>query len=382
MTEYRFIEPLDVLFLRGNKLFDGAGAHGAALMPPWPSLAAGAIRSRMLTDAGINFEAFASGNPAIANAQLADVLGTPAEPGSFRIAAFTLARRTDSGIDPCFPLPADVVVTDKELGGARYLQPMAIEPVLQCSAPLSHLPVLRTDKPGKAVGGLWLNGQGWQAYVNGQQLTKEHLLRSSKLWQTDPRLGIALDNGRGTAQTGMLYTAETVAFCEKTGFIVAVQGASGATTKHGLLRFGGDGRGATISECVWNVPQPEWQRIEREKRFRLILATPGIFEQGWRLPGLEVDNSWYGDGYSARLVAACVNRADTVSGWDLAERRPKPAQRTAPTASVYWFDEFNGSTETLRKLANEGLWGNQPYPDRSRKAEGFNNVFLATWPKA
>ena len=81
-------------------------------------------------------------------------------------------------------------------------------------------------------------------------------------------------------------------------------------------------------------------------------------------------------------MAACVNRADTVSGWDLAERGSKAAQRAAPTASVYWFDEFNGSTETLRKLANEGLWGNQPYPDRSRKAEGFNNVFLATWPKA
>ena len=41
-----FIEPLDVLILRGNKLFADAGSHGEALMPPWPSVAAGALRSR------------------------------------------------------------------------------------------------------------------------------------------------------------------------------------------------------------------------------------------------------------------------------------------------------------------------------------------------
>ena len=43
-----FIEPLDVLFLRGNQLFGEPGSHGEALMPPWPSVAAGALRTRML----------------------------------------------------------------------------------------------------------------------------------------------------------------------------------------------------------------------------------------------------------------------------------------------------------------------------------------------
>ena len=51
--ETRFLEPLDVLFLRGNQLFGEAGSYGEALMPPWPSVAAGAIRSRILADSGI-----------------------------------------------------------------------------------------------------------------------------------------------------------------------------------------------------------------------------------------------------------------------------------------------------------------------------------------
>ena len=35
---HRFIEPLDVLFLRGNKLFGDPGSHGESLVPPWPAI--------------------------------------------------------------------------------------------------------------------------------------------------------------------------------------------------------------------------------------------------------------------------------------------------------------------------------------------------------
>jgi CRISPR-associated protein Cmr3 len=387
MTEYRFIEPLDVLYLRGNKLFDGAGAHGAALMPPWPSLAAGALRSRMLADGGVDLAAFAGGEP-LADPRLAPVLGTPDQPGAFRITVFTLARRVGDAVDPCFPLPADVVVTAQALNDASYLQPTPVPAVLRSSAAFARLPVLRATKPGKPIGGLWLNGAGWQAYLNGERLTPDHLLRASDLWQTDPRLGIALEGGRGTAQTGMLYTAETVALRRNAGLFVGVTGADGLLLQEGLLRFGGDGRGAAVAVCSARPPEPEGSRIARERRFRLILATPGLFEHGWRLPGLDVNDLWQGpDGCTARLVAASVNRAEVISGWDLAQWShgkggPKTALRAAPTGSVYWFEEFQGSTTALGKLAAEGFWAISSYPDRGRRAEGFNNVSIAAWPKA
>lgn len=393
MTGYRFIEPLDVLYLRGNKLFDGAGAHGAALMPPWPSLAAGALRSRMLADGGANMAAVARGEP-LADPRLAEALGTPSQPGSFRIAVFTLARRVGDTIDPCFPLPADVVVTDSELNDASYLQPTPVQEALRSSAVFAQLPILRAAKPAKPMGGLWLNGAGWHAYLNGEWLTAAHLLRSSDLWQIDPRLGIALEGGRGTVQTGMLYTAETVALRRKSrdaatgreyhdvGLFVGVDGADGLLPRNGLLRFGGDGRGAAVAPCSTPPPEPDWSRIDRDKRFRLILATPGLFEHGWRLPGLDANDLWRGpEGCTARLVAASVNRADVISGWDLAQWQPKPAQRIAPVGSVYWFEDFQGETETLGKLAAEGFWAISSYPDRSRCAEGFNNILIAAWPK-
>ncbi|MDS4057091.1 MAG: type III-B CRISPR module-associated Cmr3 family protein [Candidatus Contendobacter sp.] len=393
MTEYRFIEPLDVLYLRGNKLFGDAGSYGEALMPPWPSLAAGALRSRMLADHGVDLVAFAQARdrlPGLSDA-LHTCLGTRQKPGDFRVSLFTLACREKGQIQPCFLLPADVVVTAKALDNATYLQPTAPHPALSSSYPLPQAPLLQATDPAKPQSNVWLNAAGLGAYLKGERLGQEHLLRGGELWQFDHRLGIALNGAQRTVAKGMLYTAQTVALNRRdghghgrdVGFLVGVDGASGLLPEKGLLRFGGDGRGAALQAVSPKnlLPAPDWQSIKQERRFRLVLATPGLFAGGWRLPGLDADNRWRGPDCTARLVAAAVHRADTVSGWDLAQWQPKPAQRIAPVGSVYWFDDFQGKAESLGKLAAEGFWAMGDYPDPSRRAEGFNNLLIAAWPR-
>ena len=92
-----FIEPLDVLVLRGNKLFGDPGSYGESLVPPWPSVAAGAIRSAILARDGDPF--------AFAKEQWKHpTLGTPSEPGPFTITAFHLARRQGDRVEPLFQL--------------------------------------------------------------------------------------------------------------------------------------------------------------------------------------------------------------------------------------------------------------------------------------
>ena len=99
-----FLEPLDVLYLRGNKLFGGAGDHGESLMPPWPSLAAGALRSRLMAE-GETLESLAQ----------------------FQLTRFGLARRAANGeVETLWPLPADVIVTQDGLSDATYLRPTAL----------------------------------------------------------------------------------------------------------------------------------------------------------------------------------------------------------------------------------------------------------------
>ena len=343
-TNTLFLEPLDVLYLHGNKLFGAAGDHGESLMPPWPSLAAGAIRSRLMAE-GETLESLAP----------------------FRLTRFGLARQTKDGeVEALWPLPADVIVTEDDLSGATFLRPTAPPAGIASSHALALLPALCAAKPGKPVSGLWLNGPGIAAWLAGQPIRPAHLLRSGELWQSDPRLGIALDPTTRSAAKGKIYSTETVALREKVGFIASSSGHQRRLADGDLVRLGGDGRAAKVSRVSAAQPLTDWARIEREGRFRLILTSPGIFPDGWQPAGVAGD-----------LLAASVSRAETISGWDLITGRPKPAQRIAPTGSVYWYacrDQL-ADLATLKSLADNGL----PIDDPSRRAEGFNHCHVAPW---
>lgn len=130
-----------------------------------------------------------------------------------------------------------------------------------------------------------------------------------------------------------------------------------------LVRLGGDGRAARVSQCAACLPEPDWERIEREGRFRLLLTTPGIFADGWQPAGVP-----------ATLVSASVRRPETISGWDLLTGKPKGAQRVAPAGSVYWFERL-ADLDVLKALHSAGL----DVDDPTRRAEGFNRCFVAPW---
>lgn len=375
------IEPLDVLILRGNKLFADAGSHGEALMPPWPSVAAGAVRSRMLADARIDPAAFAAGRADI-DPTLAASLGSVETPGTFRVTHFGLARNTGSDEAPTFeallPLPADLSVDQDE--HATTLQPTQLHPSLASSHPLPLTPVLRQPEAGKPKGGLWLTAAGISAWQRGEALDKHkgHWLASSELWQLDPRLGIALEAGKATVAEGQLYTSEAIALKPGVAFVTRVQGSPGVLPQNGLLRFGGDGHGARVRQAACALPMCDSAALAQAGRFRLLLTSPGIFPQGWQLPGMDVtpgDGRWHFHGASARLVCAAVPRMETVSGWDVARRQPKPALRAAPTGSVYWLNDFQGDAAALDALQRDGM----PCSDPSRRAEGFNACLLAAY---
>lgn len=372
-TTYRFIEPLDVLFLRGNKLFGDPGSHGESLVPPWPSVAAGALRSLMLANEGVDIAAFARG------AQPHPTLGTPARPGSFELTLFDLARRGKQGkIEALHALPADLVLAQTDAGAMQLtrLKPQPPAAGLVSSAPLAHWPVLAQASRGKPVGGHWLTEAGWAAYLAGQKPDVAQLVPLSRLWLLDPRVGVGLDGERGRAEDGKLFSVQAVAFLPEVGFLVGVRGAE--PPLDGMLRFGGDGRGAVLHTVIHAPAQPDWDAICRAKRCRIVLTTPGLFEQGWLLPGVAADRRLALQGLTGQLVCAAVPRAEVVSGWDLARAQPKPAQRLAPSGSVYWITDLDATPEQLRKLAGQGLW-NDANHNPSRRAEGFNRFTFAAY---
>ena len=373
---HRFIEPLDVLFLRGNKLFGDPGSHGESLVPPWPSAAAGALRSRILADDGTDLVAFAQGKIVHPS------LGTPEAPGDFAVTAFDVARRLPDGtVQTLHPVPADLVLGEGDTSDritVRRAHPVTPTSGLLSSSPLAQWPVLPQEGRAKPVGGRWLTQIGWSAYLAGKTPDADQFVKTADLWQIDPRVGVGLDSETRRAADGQLFTVQAVAFRSGVGFLASVQGAP--LPPAGLLRLGGDGRGAVLDLAKTYRPSlPDWAALARARRCRVVLTTPGLFAAGWALPGFdETTQRVTLPGLSARLVCAAVPRAETISGWDLANQRPKPAERVAPSGSVYWLDELETTPEALRNLAVRGLWPDGA-DNASRRAEGFNRFTLAVF---
>lgn len=386
-TEHRFIEPLDVLFLRGNKLFGDPGSHGESLVPPWPSAAAGALRSQMLAHEGIDLAAFSKGQVQHAS------LGTPQVPGRFALTDFTLARRrADGRFETLHALPADLVVTEKEspvkaaMGELtkhhiQSLRPLAPSHGLHSSSRFAQVPVLAESERRKAASGLWLTQQGWERYLRGQlPEAARDLVKTSELWAIDSRVGIGLNADTRSADDGKLFTAQAVAFVPGVGFLASATGA--ALPAHGSLRLGGDGRAAGSQSIDHQASHADLKAIATQGRCRIVLTTPGLFAQGWLPNGFtcQSDGSHLLDlhGVRARLVCASVPRSETISGWDLAKWQPKAALRASPAGSVYWLDELQATPEALGKLAEAGFW-NSECEDAHRRAEGFNRFAFAAY---
>lgn len=373
MTTYRFLQPLDVLFLRGNKLFGDPGSFGESLVPPWPSVAAGALRSQVLAADGVDLHAFAAGRV------VHPTLGTPARPGPFTVTAFHLARRGDDDtIEALYVAPADLMLTrdDGDRLTVTRLIPRPLEPGLAASAALPQLAVLPERERRKPVGGFWLTQAGWERYLNGGTLGAGEFETSGRLWQFDARVGVGLHPEQHSADDGKLFSSQAVAPAPGVGFLVGVTGAEPPAS--GTLRLGGDGRGAAVQRVAFDPPQPGLAAIVAARRCRIVLTTPGIFPDGWRLPGVDAERRFNLHGVSGTLICAAVPRAETISGWDLAAWQPKAAQRAAPTGSVYWLTDLEASTEALRHLLRIGLW---PASDgqHQRRAEGFNRFSFACY---
>jgi CRISPR-associated protein Cmr3 len=377
MTEHRFIEPHDVLFFRGNRLFGEAPHGGGALMPPWPSVFAGALRTAMATHAGADPAALRTGQ---LPEPLAACLGSADAPGSFAISNVTLGRRIGDAIEALHPMPEDLAVyVDDGATRVYRLNPVAPPESVRCSASTERLPVPQRDARGKSESGYWLTHAGWSCYLHGGIPTAGEIVHRSALWTTDPRLGIGLEPGQRRAAEGALYTTEGIRLQPGVGFIVAVDGVTpDLLPQHATLRLGGDGRAASLQPMPTQTSAaPDPEVATAEGACRVVLTSPGIFPGGWALPGM-VDGEWRIPGAQARIVAAAIPRAGTISGWDLAHQRPKPASKAAPAGSVYWLDHVEGDRHVFRKLAVHGLWDlihDNVLP--SRRAEGFNRCAIA-----
>lgn len=389
-TTYYYVRPTDSLFVRGNLAFGDSGEHGSSLMPPPPSLFAGAFRSALLGKDTDQLTAFLTSGRC-SNPALAQCLGTPEAPGDFCITWLSLAGDPGAGAapEPIFPLPADLLMLGKNFAS---LEPRAPAAGVQSAGNLPLRATLVSPKQEKPQGGVFLRSRGLNQHLQGHCPTMPDSLGSKHLYQRDPRLGIGLNADARTAEEGQIYTTEGFAFSPKddktpstfasTGFLVGIQGVADVMPHEGVLRLGGDGRSAHYRKVSFNAPTVA--NITGSKaRFRLLLQTPALFPQGWLPGGVTEHDGGYrleGNGFAARLACAALGRREIVSGWDLYQWKPKPAQAAVPAGSVYWLDEFTGDADKLAAWVARGLWpDNLDSLHQMRRAEGYNRALLGAW---
>ena len=322
---------------------------------------------------------------------LAQCLGMPEAPGDFRISWLSLAADPGAGAvpEPISPLPADLLFLGRDFA---ILEPRTPAVGVQSAGDLPLRATLVSAKQEKPRGGVLLRGRGLIQHLQGQRPTESDSLESKYLYQRDPRLGIGLNMDTRTAEEGQIYTTEGFAFSPQdergglgfasTGFLVGIQGMADLLPAEGLLRLGGDGRSAHYCKVNFTAPTLPGQ-IGAADRFRLVLQTPALFTRGWLPEGVIEEGGTFRlqqHGFSARLACAALGRREIVSGWDLYNWKPKPAQAAVPAGSVYWFDEFMGDAGKLAAWVANGLW-----PDdlgmlqQARRAEGYNRALLGAW---
>ena len=366
--EYRFVQVVDTVSIRGNKLFGDAGSHGESTFPPRPSVLSGAFRSVLWANNGGDAKAI--------------------QQSPFSITSVLPARRDAQGkVEIFLPLPADLLVTD-EGKAVRKLEPQTLDgAILHSQIPqLPMMPILKQSKQAKPESGWLLNQAGMTAYLQGEKLNDKHLTKQADLWVKESRIGIGLNRHSRTADNGKLFTVEHTVPTQAetphstTGLLVGIAGSGNTLPQEGFIRLGGDGRAAQFSAAT----APTLHSTSNRSQFKLVLLTPGLFTAGWLPNGVVEENGKYWlklDGFKARLACAAVSRAEVVSGWDLECWEPKAAERVAPAGSVYWFDQAEGDTTALDKLVTQGLWADSLDNDamKSRRAEGYNRVLLAAW---
>ncbi len=350
-----FIAPMDVWLFRDGKPFDAESDHRAtSLFPPYPSVMQGVIRSQHLIANKVNLND---------RAEIEKWVGTTDDYRALRLRGPFIARWDGESLTRYFPVPADMAAQGDKFVPLEMRKPDASK--LLTNAATEKLLYSRVE-PTKKSPGQWLSAETLREALALKHGEGVSAISNSQLFERESRFGIGREDSTRTTREHALYEAEFIRPCKNVGLYVEVEGYNG-WAERGVMRIGGEGRGAAYEIITAPALPSLAQKFPEGKlpaKFKVYFATPTYFKNGW-LP-----ESWskFFDG-EVKLVAAAVNRYESVGGFDWAKKAHKPAQRYVPAGSVYYF-ESNGTA----KLKNDVLEVNAIADEGAQI--GFGQIFI------
>ena len=218
----------------------------------------------------------------------------------------------------------------------------------------------------------WLTKHGMNAVRHGCLPNHDDVVSDDSLWSVEPRIGLQRDGATRTAKEGMLYSTRHVRLAPGVSLGARIAGlpADWGIPFGELLPLGGESR---LAECgKWNADvslKVPWERISATGRVAVVALSPVDWGAQVR-PGLEL-SAPFGN---ARIVSACIDRAQRIGGWDSQARCPVPLRSVLPPGSVL-FCEIADRRGFDEAIAAEGL-----VRIGRRREWGFGLAALGLWP--
>lgn len=360
------IKPVDVLFFRDSKPFSRGSEHFTkSIFPPSPQTLYGALRTKVLEDLGCNYEKFKNDEFIFNNQELVnkigsiekikDEIGTVDKPGRFILRGPFLLYKNDAIY---LRLPADVkCVGEKTSKEYKILKPFNwSEFDIQTDfEQLNNYPHIIIDKPINDEEG-YISLREFINYLLGEEI--KNVKNTNDIFYYEMRVGIGIDSTTNITKKGLLYTMGVVRLQNEWSLCAVIENLS-LLPESGFIKFGGANRVCEYSklpEDPFKYYFAEVEKIknfiEKNKKFKIVLLTPALFNQGWISDKFDSSFQMQIDAVKIKLISATIGRPDNISGWDLAKNKAKPLRKLVPAGSVYYFELLEGDVDELFEKLN------------------------------
>jgi len=342
------IKPLDTIFFRDGRPFSmGYDTWANLIFPPYPSTIYGSIRSWLIFERGslIDFE----------NNKFENELGTPNKKGSLKINGIFI-EYNDTLL---FPIPRDLLILeetkdlhkcdenknlDKYRKNKKTLISLSLTKkpeVFISDYELDYILVNKSnEKLDEAEGFLDINSLLKYLTCNDNSY---HPIDRKDIFEIEYKIGIKRNRKTLSSEEGYLYRIPMIRLKKDVNFFIQIEGLN-HYPERGIIQLGGEGRIAEIKKYD-NDLLKDLRDINFEFKnniFKLYLATPAIFNNGW-LP-VWIDKSNYEGKYNGirlKLIGCIIGKYNLIGGWNLANQKPKPMFKAVSSGSIYYFKILN-----------------------------------------
>ena len=325
------INALDTLFFKDSKPFSmGEETWADGIFPPPPSVVYGALRSAYMSQINQNVEL--ANEPADKSKDLV-------------IENYCLSINNTT----YYPLPLDLVLekerslSDKvrEERKNRYkLHALALkENKFQSSfAEISY--VLTSDIEVESLNNAYISQVSLEKYLSCSDDSLYAKLIDREV-QIEAKVGIGRNSITHTTHDSKLYR---VGMRRLNDVVLLVRFRKlDNFSKEGLIKLGGESKAARYQELSdsLEVDQPE----QKQKRFKIYLATPALLKNGWIPEWIDPKNLrgiYPGTTTKVQIISAAIGKPIPIGGFDMKNKMPKPMLQAVPAGSVYYFEIVDG----------------------------------------